>query len=650
MKEPSRGRIQTGMEGKKGRELFIFRGGRIMAEDHLQDEDAFQPRINLELWRGMLRFAGPYRWHLLALSLIAIVCAACDVVLPWATGRFVDEITRHGGAARLGNIELIYCIVIATLGVCICTFIILAGRITTGVSYDIREAAFDKLQELPFSFYDRKAVGWLMARLTSDVGNLSRIMGWALLDLVWGTFVLASVAVVMFALNWKLALIVLVIVPPLIWVSRFFQVRLLRTSRALRKANSHTTAAFNEGIVGVRTSKSFVREDRNLQEFRELTDQMYRHAVSNALYSALFLPVVLTLCSVGIGVALWRGGIDVSAGTISLGTLVMFLQYAGFIQNPAQELANALTQVQGAQASAERVQGLLDTPVEIADSPEVRSEMERHASGDGDPNRAPDGHAARIETIEFRNVSFAYKEGQSVLKDFDLLVEAGQSIALVGPTGGGKSTIVSLVCRFYEPTGGQILINGLDYRRRSLHWLQSNLGMVLQQPHLFSGTIRENIRYGRLDASDADIERAARLVNAHEFIAAMKDGYQSAVGEGGNQLSTGQKQLISLARAVIADPQLFVMDEATSSVDTQTERAIQSAVERVLRDRISFVIAHRLSTIRSADRILLIDGGRIIEDGSHYELIRKRGRYFELYTNQFTSEKEAEMLESADVV
>ena len=621
-----------------------------MAEDKLQDDDVFHPRINLALWRGILRFAGPYRRHLLGLSCLAIVCAGCDVMVPWLTGRFVDEITRHGAQARLGGIELLNIVVIAALGVAIFAFIVLAGRITTGVSYDIRSATFDKLQQLPFSFYDRKAVGWLMARLTSDVNSLSRIMGWALLDLVWGTIVLAGVATVMFVLHWRLALLVLAVVPPLVWASRFFQVRLLRTSRALRKANSHTTAAFNEGIVGVRTSKSFVREERNLEEFRELTDQMYRRAVSNALYSALFLPVVLALCSVGIALALWRGGIDVRLGTISLGTLVMFLQYAGFIQNPAQELANMLTQVQGAQASAERIQGLLDTPVEIQDSAELRAAIQQHhASSNRDLSLAPDGYEDRIETIEFRNVSFAYKQGQLVLENFNLLVKAGQSIALVGPTGGGKSTIVSLVCRFYEPTAGQVLINSVDYRKRSLHWLQSNLGMVLQQPHLFSGTIRENIRYGRLDASDAQIELAAKLVNAHDFVMAMKDGYDSQVGEGGNQLSTGQKQLVALARAIIAEPQLFVMDEATSSVDTQTERLIQSAVERVLRNRISFVIAHRLSTIRSASRILVIDAGRIIEDGMHHQLIGRRGRYFELYTSQFTSERESQLLDVQEV-
>jgi len=273
--------------------------------------------------------------------------------------------------------------------------------------------------------------------------------------------------------------------------------------------------------------------------------------------------------------------------------------------------------------------------------------MDRIALAEASPTIAKDGFDATIHNIDFENVTFAYKDGPTVLRDFSLRVDSGQTIALVGPTGGGKTTIVSLLCRFYEPTAGRILINGIDYKQRSLHWLQSNLGMVLQQPHLFSGTIRENIRYGRLDAENAAIEAAARLVNAHEFIVAMKEGYETQVGEGGGQLSTGQKQLIALARAIIADPQIFVMDEATSSVDTQTERAIQAAVEKILRNRISFVIAHRLSTIRSADRILFIDGGQVVEQGTHHELIRLGGRYHDLYTNQFTHEKESQLLEYA---
>jgi ATP-binding cassette subfamily B protein len=356
--------------------------------------------------------------------------------------------------------------------------------------------------------------------------------------------------------------------------------------------------------------------------------------------------MMLSVCGIGTALALRFGGLGVMHGQMTLGALATFLQIVFFVQFPIQELTNSITQIQGAQASAERVQSLLDADVEIQDSPAVIERIANHSAHDGDPHLAIDGMTAKVHSIEFRNVGFAYKGGQTVLKDFNLFVRAGESIALVGPTGGGKTTIVGLACRFYEPTEGQILINGVDYRQRSLKWLQSNLGMVLQQPHLFSGTVKENIRYGKLSATDEQIIHAAKMTGAHEFIEQLKDGYGAAVGEGGNQLSTGQKQLIALARAIIAQPQIFVMDEATSSVDTQTERAIQSAIDRILSNRISFVIAHRLSTIKSADRILVIEGGRIIEDGNHRSLIRRRGHYSDLYTNQFTHEREEAALQA----
>jgi ATP-binding cassette, subfamily B, bacterial len=366
--------------------------------------------------------------------------------------------------------------------------------------------------------------------------------------------------------------------------------------------------------------------------------------------------MMLSICGVGIALALRFGGLGVIHGQMTLGALATFLQIVFFIQFPVQELTNAITQIQGAQASAERVQSLLDADVEIEDSPQVVENIRKHAASvrntvgaqpinpSGDAHVAIDGMDSRVHSIEFRNVGFAYHGGQTVLSDFNLRVRAGESIAIVGPTGGGKTTIVGLACRFYEPTSGQILINGIDYRERSLQWLQGNLGMVLQQPYLFSGTVKENIRYGRLSATDAEIVQAAKLTEANEFIEAMKDGYDATVGEGGNQLSTGQKQLIALARAIIADPQIFVMDEATSSVDTHTERAIQAAIDRILKNRISFVIAHRLSTIKSASRILVVEAGKIIEDGNHHTLIRRRGHYCDLYTNQFTHEREEAVL------
>jgi ATP-binding cassette subfamily B protein len=610
-----------------------------MAQQSALEEDVFTGKIDFALWRKLLAFARPYWLLFLCLMTLGMSVAVWDTLLPRIAGLIVDAVTLENHTEMHRHIYQ-YVTILAVFVACIFSFILVAGRLSTNLSFDIREAAFEKLQVLSFSFYDRKAVGWLMARLTSDCSSLSRIMGWSLLDLFWGPSALIGVTIMMFHLNWRLACAVIAITPLLVIVARYFQVRLLLTSRALRKANSQTTAAFNEGIVGVRTSKSMVREERNLEEFRELTGAMYTHAMRNALYSAMFIPLMLSICIIGGALALWRGGIQVHVGTMSIGELLTFLFYAGFVQWPVQELCNRLTEIQAAQASAERIVGLLDTPVEIKDQP-ILPPTQRHAAAIAAGSLSI---PKTIESIEFRDVSFAYLAGKPVLKNFNLVVQPGQSIALVGPTGGGKSTIVSLACRFYEPTGGQILINDIDYRKLPLSWLQSNLGMVLQQPHLFSGSVRENIRYGRLTATDAEVEEAAKLVHAHEFILQLKDGYAAAVGEGGNQLSTGQKQLIALARAIIANPQIFVMDEATSSVDTQTERTIQEAIETVVAGRISFIIAHRLSTIRHADRILLIEGGVIAEEGTHGSLLALRGKYYELYTNQFTQERQEAIL------
>jgi len=615
--------------------------------DELEEED-FKGRIDLRVWRRLLPFLRPHRWVMAALLVQAVGGAAIDVAIPLLAKRVIDTVTT-GGRLDFWSHVLPYAGLFVVLAVLIFLFILLAGRITTEVSADVRTALFDKLQQLQFAFYDRRAVGWLMARMTSDANNLSRVFAWGLLDLTWGSTLIVGLGVTMFVLNWRLALAVCAVGPVLAAFTSWLQRRQLAAQRQMKKTSSLITAAYNEAITGVRTTKSMVREEANLAEFRGLTDRLYGHAVRSLTYSAVLIPTVAFVCSVGVALGLWRGGADVVAGTLSLGTLFVFLQYTIFVAGPAQELAVTLTMIQGAQASAERITGLLDEPVTIKDSDAVRERVASHAAKPTSGlDVAEDGLPDRIGTIEFRGVSFGYDPARPVLHDFDLTVRAGETVALVGATGGGKSTIVSLVCRFYEPTAGSILIDGVDYRERPLRWLQSKLGMVLQQPHLFSGTVRENIRYGRLTATDTEVEAAARLTNAHDFIARLPAGYDSPVGEGGASLSTGQKQLVALARAVIADPQIFVMDEATSSVDTGTERAIQQAVERVLAGRIAFVIAHRLSTIRRADQILVIDGGRVVERGRHDELIRRRGRYHALYTSQFTHEREEAVLSGAD--
>jgi len=607
------------------------------------EEEDFKSRLDWELWTKILRRALQEKAYLYPLAAVAILLAGIDAMFPLITRKAIDAVAK--GTLESARDELIFCatayaVLASALALCVWIFIWLAGRISTNLSHTVRRDCFERLQQLSFSYYDRRSVGWLMSRVTSDCSRLSDFLAWGLLDAVWGISLMTGVAIIMLWANWKLGLLVLATMPLLALVSWYFKKLILHSSRNIRKMNALITASYNEGIMGVRTSKTLAREGENLDDFQKLTSEMWESSLRNAIQSALYVPIILTLGSLATGLALWYGGVTALDGGLSLGTLIMFMTYATQFFDPVQQLAHVFTQSHRAQASGERIMDLLETESEVKDSAAVIEKM-RANYGDG---ASLDGHSEKIENIEFKDVSFAYRDGPSVLKEFNLSVRSGQTIALVGPTGGGKSTIVSLVCRFYEPVHGQVLINGIDYRERSLHWLQSNLGMVLQAPHLFGGSVKENIRYGKLSASDDDVIAAARLVNAHDFIMAMEKGYDSPVGEGGNKLSTGQKQLLSFARAILADPQIFVMDEATSSVDTQTEQLIQRGLETILKGRISFIIAHRLSTIRSADRILVIENGVIAEQGTHHELIQQRGHYYELYTNQFVHEKEDEVL------
>ncbi len=619
-------------------------------------EDDFKAKLDAGLWWKIFRRALGMKLYLVPLAIAAVTIAMCDAAYALVTRWVIDGVMRDGSSAPFGSYIAVYLGI--TLAICtgIWVFIEMAGNLSNRLAHDIRRDSFERLQQLEFAFFDTRPVGWLISRLTSDCDRLARVISWGFLDIVWGLSLVCMIAVSLLIMNWRLGLIVLAVVPPLAVIAKFFQKRMLMSARDIRKYNSQITASYNESIQGVRTTKTLVREAENLGEFQELSTAMLAASVLNAKQNALFFPIVTTLSSVAAGLALWRGGWLTLNDSMTLGTLVAFVNFAGMFFNPINSLAQKLTEMQAAQAAGERVMGLLATDPQIKDSPAVLARLEQYRraetgdrkgsdlSGIRDPQSeiaiAPDGFPARIETIEFRNVTFRYENGPVVLQDFNLTVQAGQTIALVGPSGGGKSTIVSLVCRFYEPTAGSILINGIDYRERSLAWLQSQLGIVLQTPHLFKGSVRENIRYGRLTATDAEVEEAAKLVNAHEFIMQMEQGYDSSVGEGGNRLSTGQRQLLSFARALLANPQIFVMDEATSSIDTETEQLIQRGLETIFAGRISFVVAHRLSTIRGADRILVITKGRIEESGTHEELLRQRGHYYDLYMNQFRRERE----------
>ena len=607
-----------------------------------QQEKDFTKRFDFGLWFRLIGYMKPYHKHLIGIMAIMVVNAFCDTIFPLLNREAIDKFISAGNTDGLTGFILRYGATIAVQVICICSFCLLSGYAELGINRHIRSMCFKRLEELSFSYYDQTPVGYIISRMTSDTPRLGETVAWGLIDIFWSGSYVVITAVTMFSLNWKLALLVLSVVPIIAVAAVWFQKRILEGYRTVRKTNSKITGAFNEGIMGAKTSKTLVREEANCAEFSELTRTMRTSSIRAAVLSSLFMPIVTGLGTIATAMVLSSGGIIVLnlPDVLTIGTLAAFVQYSMNIFEPISSIARIFADMQASQAAAERVIGMLETNPEIADTPEVVEKF-------GDSfNPKKENWPSIKGDVEFDNVSFHYSVGEEILHDFSLNVKAGQTVALVGETGSGKSTIVNLVCRFYEPTGGTIRIDGVDYKERSILWLQSHLGYVLQQPHLFSGTIRENVRFGRLDATDEEIEQACRMVDAESFILNLENGYDTQVGEGGNRLSTGQKQLISFARALIANPAIFILDEATSSVDTETEQKLQSAIAAALEGRTSFIIAHRLSTIRSADMILVIRNGKIQESGTHKELLKQRGYYYRLYVNQFREEQERKAWEA----
>lgn len=618
----------------------------MTAPQQFEDDHHVSRRIDWSLWRRILANMRPYPVQIAVMALSGILLAASEITLPLLTAAIVDEAIAGESSTAMWWYAMAYLAILFFFAGVVWVFINTAGRLATGVAFDVRARSFARLQTLPFAYFDRRSSGWLVSRVTSDVTKICEIMPWLLLDLAWGSVMLLGIVGTMLVINVQLGVAIAAVVPPLVLATWWFKRRMLESSRRIRRANSRITAGYNEMIGGVRTTRMLVREELNLDEFEVLTDEMRGWSVRNALQSAVYLPVVMSLGSIGVGIALWRGGVQIDRDTgLTIGILIAFMQYAVLLAEPIRELAQRFVDLQTAQAAAERVQGLLDETPSIRDKPEVADAI-RAARQHPDDSIAEDGGEPLIERIAFEHVSHAYDVGEPVLQDIDFTVERGMTVALVGPTGGGKSTIVSLLARWYEPTEGSITINGIDYRERGLDWWQSQFGVVQQVPHLFSGTLRENIRYGRLDATDQEIREALTRVNATDFVEEFEGGLDFEVGESGQRLSTGQRQLIALARAVLADPQIFIMDEATSSVDTESEAKIQAAIDGVLAGRIAFVIAHRLSTIRNADRVMVVADGRIVEHGTHAALIEMRGRYHALYTAQYIEDQEAKLMGS----
>jgi ATP-binding cassette subfamily B protein len=588
----------------------------------LEEEEEHTSQLTGQTFKRILGLLKPH-WRWMIGFLIAIIfTAGLDALFTYINRSMIDDGIARKSLPTLLKYASYYGMLQLVQAASVFIFIYLVGILGERIQYDIRKVVFNHLQDLSLSYYSQNAVGRLMARVTSDSGRVSSLMTWGLLDVTWAIVsVIVSVLFMLF-INWQLALIVFAVIPILLVIAVNFRKKILVEFRKSRRANSKITGEYNQNIQGVRVVKALGREDENLKEFSRLTDAMFQASYRAAWLSALFLPTVQVVAAVALGVIVWYGGMQSVTSIFSVGDIHAFVSYLTFMIWPVQDLARVYAEMQHAVASAERIFKLIDTVPEVQNRP------------DAFPAETMQG------AIEFDHVHFYYEDRKPILSDFTLQVRLGETIALVGPTGGGKTTIVNLLCRFYEPKEGVIRINGRDYRDYTLESIHSRIGIVLQTPHLFSGTIRENIRYGRLEATDAEVEEAARIAGAHDFITTFEKGYEQEVGEGGNLLSVGQKQLISLARAVLARPEIFIMDEATSSVDTLTEALIQRGMEALMAGRTSFVIAHRLSTIKRADRIVVIEDGHIAEMGTHAELLKQRGHYYRLYTQQFKFEKE----------
>ena len=599
----------------------------------IEEKEFHSTSFDWGLWKGLMPYLKPYKKDFMGIFVDNVLCALIDVAFPLFQRYAIDSLVGEGRTDGLMLFGISYAALVVLQALTVVSFSRASMRLEMNFGRDLRRAQFVHLQKLSLSYYNATPVGYLLARTMNDTGRISGMIGWSVADLIWSVLYMAGSYIAMILLNWRLALPVLLVVPVLGLLTAYFQPKILRWNRQVRKLNSRITGAFNEGITGAKTSKTLVVEERNDKSFQELTDEMERSGIRAARLSAVYVPLILFCGTVATALVLVQGGLLEREGVLLLGTLSAFFSYATGLFGPIQQTAQNLSEFISLQASLERVLSLLREEPQIKDRDEVIA-----AYGDVFHPKMNVWPALKGD-ITFEDVSFRYPDGaEDVISHFNLHIPAGTTVAIVGETGAGKSTLVNLACRFFEPTGGRVLIDGVDYRERSQLWLHSSLGYVLQTPHLFSGTIMENIRYGRLEAADEEVYAAARAVSADTVVKKLEKGYDTQVGEGGDRLSTGEKQLISFARAVLADPRIFVLDEATSSIDTETEQLIQKATAQLLKGRTSFLIAHRLSTIRQADLILVVKDGTIVEQGTHRTLLEQKGYYRTLYTKQFAEE------------
>ena len=579
--------------------------------------------------RKLAPYLRPYYKTIAVMVILGVFSSLADSIYPLFTSYALDTFVAGKTLRGIVPFSLLYLLLMAVTEAVNYYCLYKCGVVEMKVDRDLRNASFNHLQTLSFSYFNQNNVGYIHARVMSDTGKIGELVAWRLMDFVWEASYILFVIVMMLAINVRLAAWTLLIVPAGVLIITYFQRRLVEGNRKIREINSTITGNFNEGITGARSIRTLVIEKLMQRDVEKDTTRMRKVSIKTTHYSALFTSVVTMLSSFALAVVLWRGGKITMQGVIRLGTLSVFMSYAVGMLEPVQNVIQTLAAFISIQVNIERFTKLLEVKSDVADSKEV---IEKY--GDNFTAKKENWEPLHGD-VEFRDVSFRYPDGKELVLDhFNLKVQQGTNVAIVGETGAGKSTLVNLVCRFYEPTSGQVLIDGKDVRLRSQLWLHSSIGYVLQSPHLFSGTVRDNLRYGKPDASDEEIWQALHTVAAEYVVRKMDKGLDSEVGEGGDLLSTGEKQLLSFARAILADPRLLILDEATASIDTVTEKAIQDAIRTVIKGRTSFVIAHRLSTITNADIILAVKDGKIVEQGTHAQLMARKGYYYELYMRQ----------------
>ncbi len=558
----------------------------------------------------------------------------------------IDVTLIFGIAFSINYIEYIILIGIGILirAVAIYLLFFTTNYLEMSVYIHIREDAFAQVQKLSFSYFDKTSSGWLIARLQSDTSKISDMISWGITRFVWISFELIFILITMFIISWQMSLVLLATVPIMIFIAPYFQFRILNLSRTARNAFSKYVAWLAEVIAGAKTIKTLSIENNVQKEANDIVTDIRDKAWKTAKTQAFFYPSVTLISTITTAIVIFVGSSLMLSNTIiyDVSIFVLFIGFVSALYTPIQEFVDLFTELMSSQSSVEKILSLIETKPVISDTPEVVAKYGTLLK----PNVV--AYEKMKGEIEFKDVSFSYNPGTQIIPNMNLLIPKGQTVAIVGETGSGKSTTVNLLCRFYEPTNGELLIDGHDYRTRSVGWLRHHLGYVQQTPFIFSGTIRKNIKYGKLDASDEEMIAASKTVGAHEFISKLAQGYDTILKDGGSELSVGQKQLLAFARAIIRNPTIMILDEATSSIDTETEAMIQKAITRTLKGRTSIVIAHRLSTIVDADRILVMSEGRIIEDGSHRDLMLKKGTYHKLYMNQFAELKVEQQIDTFD--